>query len=158
MTKHGSLAYYLAAWVCGSFFFIVGRYYRVPAFRDTGPLSFHVEYVTTLVVGAPALLLFAFLLRRLARLLRWSQPWHWTLGGACLTLLLGAPVLLVPPWDDTRLRLLFNFVELFALHRAAFFPGVFGREVFTIVFGGAATSYILFRIHQAFASQTNQAQ
>src|SRR5262249_44956482 len=44
LTRGGSLAYYLAAWVCGSFFFIIGRYGGLGPADDAGPGRFLGSY------------------------------------------------------------------------------------------------------------------
>jgi hypothetical protein len=87
MTKRGSIAYYLAAVVCGCFFLVVAlaglgeRSLRVssPGFRDVFLL-----YFLSIAYGSVSLLLFAFLLRLLARRIRWISSVEWMVGGAIL--------------------------------------------------------------------------
>ena len=85
MTRRGSLAYYLAAWVIGCF--IVSL--LVWAWGTRGASSANVSmllmlYFVALMYGAVDILLFAFLLRRLMRLWGTHRVWAWMLAGAVL--------------------------------------------------------------------------
>jgi hypothetical protein len=92
MTRRGSIAYYLAAVVCGGFFLVValaavGRSsLRIspPGYRDVFLL-----YFLSLAYGSFAFLLHALLLRLLARRLRWVSSWEWMLAGAMIAVALG---------------------------------------------------------------------
>jgi hypothetical protein len=87
MTQRGSIAYYSAAVVCGCFFLVIAlagvgeRSLRVssPGFRDIFLL-----YFLAVAYGSVALLLFAFLLRQLARRIRWVSSVEWMVSGAIL--------------------------------------------------------------------------
>ncbi len=87
MTKRGSLAYYSAAVVCGCFFLVIAlagvgeRSLRVssPGIRDLFLL-----YVLSVAYGSFSLLLFAFLLRQLAKRGRWISVMEWMVCGAIL--------------------------------------------------------------------------
>ena len=89
MTRRGTLAYYLAAWVIGCFVVSVPL-----SLEDSsaGPSSRAALFLTTyffaLIFGAADSLLFAFLLRRLMRWLGTHAVWAWLLAGACLALVL----------------------------------------------------------------------
>jgi hypothetical protein len=91
MTRRGSIAYYLAAVVCGCFFLVLAlaavgeRSLRIssPGLRDVFLL-----YFLSIAYGSVSLLLFAFLLRLLARRIRWISSLEWMFGGAILACLL----------------------------------------------------------------------
>jgi hypothetical protein len=94
MTSRGSLAYYLAAWVCGSFFMALAfwsevhwptRHSSETMFRDVGFLGL---CFFGLILGAVPSLLFGWILRRLSRLLRAENVWVWVAAGAVLAMLL----------------------------------------------------------------------
>ena len=85
MTRRGTLAYYLAAWVIGglvvSFLQWTGE--ALSGEIRTASILF-TTYFFSLAFGAVAILLFAFLLRRLMRLLGTHAVWAWFLSGAIL--------------------------------------------------------------------------
>lgn len=87
MTRRGSIAYYSAVVVCGSFF-LAATYY--PYFLTQGAPTAHwardfiVTYFFTVLVTFSPLVLVAFLLRRLARRFRWNSRWLWILTGTAL--------------------------------------------------------------------------
>jgi hypothetical protein len=82
MTRRGTLAYYLAAWVIGCFIVAVPL-----SLMDSSPGQiswapmFLVTYFYALFFGAVDALLFAFLLRQLMRLFRTHALWAWLLAG-----------------------------------------------------------------------------
>jgi len=45
-----------------------------------------------------------------------------------------------------------QLLDVFALHRAAIFPWIFKREVFTSLFGAFATAFVLSRFEKAFSA------
>jgi hypothetical protein len=82
MTRHGTLAYYLAAWVIGGF--VVA----IPYLFATGPISpsaLLMTYFFALIIGLVGLLLFAFLLRLVMRPLDTHILWIWVLVGAAIS-------------------------------------------------------------------------
>jgi CDP-diglyceride synthetase len=90
MTSRGSLAYYLAAWVCGCFFMAVGFWISLHIFR--GPSS-QVTFQNVsllgfaffgLIFGAVPALLFGWILRRLMKLFHVEAIWVWIVAGAVL--------------------------------------------------------------------------
>jgi hypothetical protein len=81
MTRRGTLAYYLAAWVIGCF---VAALLFFSASGAAGASALLLTYFFALIAGAADLLLFAFLLRRLMRLWGTHQLWKWLLAGAGL--------------------------------------------------------------------------
>jgi hypothetical protein len=89
MTRRGTLAYYLAAWVIVCF--IVTALLSVEDTR-TGIASraadFLALYFLALIVGAGDALIFAFALRRLMHWLDTRSLWAWLLAGASISLAL----------------------------------------------------------------------
>src|SRR5215469_17925078 len=75
MTRRGSLAYYLAAWVCGCFFMALtiwlGNEVHPTVPRSVALLL--VTYFFSLMFGAVTSLLFGFFLRRAASGLHWTR-------------------------------------------------------------------------------------
>jgi hypothetical protein len=85
MTRRGTLAYYLAAWVIGCF--IVSLLAWAWAARNESSANVAmllILYFVALAYGAADVLLFAFLLRRLMRLWGTHGIWIWMLAGAGL--------------------------------------------------------------------------
>jgi hypothetical protein len=83
MTRHGTLAYYLAAWVIGCF--IVSLLVWVIAVASGQPpraATLLEMYFFALVFGAPDALLFAFVLRRIMRWWGTHSLWLWLVAGA----------------------------------------------------------------------------
>jgi hypothetical protein len=89
MTRHGTLAYYLAAWIIGCpvvafFYWLIGA---VEARFASSSALFEICFFA-LMIGAADSLLFAFLLRRLMHWARVGSVAAWTLAGAALALAL----------------------------------------------------------------------
>ena len=157
MTKRGSLAYYLAAVVCGGFFLVIAlagvgeRSLRIssPGFRDIFLL-----YFLTLAYGSVALVLFAFLLRIIARRARWISPIEWMVSGAILACLLvwtmnatwihwlGKHAL---PGPDLLWKIVFlGPVGLVGLSKGPV------SATLAMALMGAGTAWVLARVHTAF--------
>ena len=82
MTRRGSLAYYLAAWVIGCFVVSIGPWVRGMRMANSGISSnLLFIYFIALVVGAVDLLLYAFLLRIVMRWCKTHALWIWFLAG-----------------------------------------------------------------------------
>jgi hypothetical protein len=79
MTRRGTLAYYLAAWVIGSFIIALTFLFAAGPIAASALL---IDYFFTLIAGLIGLLIFAFLLRLAAGLLKTHNLWIWTLLGA----------------------------------------------------------------------------
>jgi len=94
MTRHGSLAYYLAAWVCGCFFATVAFWLdihvlRIQSMQDVfNQVGFLAFYFFGLILGAVPSLLFGWGLRKVMKRFHTSGAWGWALAGAGLALLL----------------------------------------------------------------------
>src|SRR5690242_1231041 len=88
MTRRGTLAYYLAAWVIGCF---VAAFLQWTGEALAGEIHtasiLLTTYFFTLVFGAATILLFAFVLRRGMRMMRTHALWAWLLSGAILSVL-----------------------------------------------------------------------
>jgi hypothetical protein len=88
MTRRGTLAYYLAAWVIGCFVVAFLQWLGEALAGEIHPASILLTtYFFSLIFGAVAILLFAFLLRRSLRLLKSHALWTWLLAGAVLSFL-----------------------------------------------------------------------
>jgi hypothetical protein len=90
MTRRGSLVYYLAGWVCGSFFLAVAVWLHAYAlgtqqkFSSNGPAGLLTVYFFTLAFGWFQSIFAAFFLRRIAIFAKFDAPWQWALTGAAL--------------------------------------------------------------------------
>src|ERR1700740_3791890 len=94
MTRRGSLIYYLTAWICGCFFMSLAIWIRdlwgatVTSSRSREAFGVLFFYFYGLVFGALAVLIAAFLLRRIMTRLKCKTPLHWAIAGAILAPLL----------------------------------------------------------------------
>jgi hypothetical protein len=89
MTRRGTLAYYLAAWVVGCFV-VAFLAWAFGAQRDASPTVsvLLILCFVALMYGAADILLFAFLLRRVMRVAGTHRIWLWMPAGAGLGALL----------------------------------------------------------------------
>jgi hypothetical protein len=159
MTRHGSLAYYLAAWVCGCFFMticLVGTPHR-PHFGSSMIRDILLLYFLALWLGAFTSLLFGFFLRRIALWLGFRTTWQWLVGGGILApILIGAlgSIFLLGGRAANALLAIYLYV-LFA-------PGLVIQQgigsVWRIALAGAATAFVLFRVQRAFALPIDRAR
>jgi len=159
MTRRGSLAYYLAAWVCGCFFMAFVFWLEVhwpskasseAVFRDVGFLGL---CFFGLIFGAVPSLLFGLILRRLLWLLRADNVWIWIAVGAALALLL--------IWilgSVGRLARDPRFLPYSALPIWPFLLvgplAILEGSIWVSVPVGAATASVLYAVHRAFAQST----
>jgi hypothetical protein len=160
MTRRGSLAYYLTAWICGCFFMSLAIWAKdslgatLDAFSIRTAFGLLFFYFYGLVLGALAAFLGAFLLRRVMTALKCKTPSHWALAGAIL-----APGLIA-------------VLGIWGRHNeAAQRPGM--RALGLLTFGpktvievgwwlaipaGAATAYLLGRVQRAFGPPQTRPQ
>jgi len=156
MTRSGSLAYYLAAVVCGSFFFTLAHF-LVGTDRGSDPdwaRAFLFAFFLDTIFGGIGQIIAAFVLRRLAGPLRWTQAWHWAIGGAGVFLL----VLIVLG----MLGAVFDRVAA-GSRIASLGPFVFGQAtmrsgIWQTLSAGALTALVLFSVHRAFTPQGTMQQ
>jgi hypothetical protein len=158
MTRDGSLAYYLAAWICGCFFMALGFWVDVHwprggsaqgEFLDAGFLAI---CFFGLILGAAPSLLFGWLLRRLMKVFSVEQLWVWIIAGAGLALLLiGVLGSFGHLARDPR------FLPYSALPIWPFLlvgpVNVLEAGIWAALPVGAATSGVLFAVHRAFAQR-----
>lgn len=158
MTARGSLAYYLAAWVCGCFFMSVTIWFGNEVHLTESPAAslFLYIYFLSLMFGAISALLFGFFLRRGANLLCWSRTWQWLIGGAIL-----APILvaLLGTAASSQALAASNWrAWIFMPLSGPYF--VSGRHRWMPLLAapaGSATAWVLSRIHRAFAAPSSDA-
>ena len=156
MTRSGSLAYYLIAWICGCFFMSLCVWTRDlfatsagDAFSGHSVFGLIFFYFYGLVFGAAASVAGGFFLRRVMAGLKCKTPSHWAVVGAIL-----APVVVASLglWgrhigieEQNGMRVL-RFITL-------------GPEIavkagwWLAIPAGAATAYLLCRVQRAFAPQ-----
>ncbi len=158
LTRRGSLAYYLAAWVCGTLFFVAASSLTKPALApsiSSPSRAFFLQYFFDLATGWLAIFLLAFALRRLARMLRWSRALPWLLSGGILTVLIGLILAFVPARSLPLAEWLQFLKEVFELggENGLSLRGHPPLAAAAMVLAGMATAYVLFRIEQAFQPQ-----
>jgi hypothetical protein len=150
MTRRGTLAYYLAAWVIGCFVVALLQWLGEALAGDFRTASILLTtYFFSLIFGAIAILLFAFLLRRSMRLLKTHAVWAWFLGGAVLALL---EILALLHTQNALLSFRSGeFGEIFfaAVLNAA--DSLAGRNLWQAPVGGAITAVVLSLVDRAFA-------
>ena len=90
MTSRGSLAYYLAGWVCGCFFMALGFWFELQ-FSLSASLQGTFQNVSFLgfcffglIFGAVPSLMFGWTLRRLMKFFHRGGIWLWIAAGAVL--------------------------------------------------------------------------
>jgi len=155
VTRRGSLIYYLSAWILGCFFMSAavwlasswGGLRTMPAMRQAFGLLFFYFY--GLVLGALPSLLFAFLLRKVAGMLKYKTAWHWAIFGAVLTPLF---IFLLGHWGPY-----FSSVTRNGARVVEWFTS--GPHIVLVsgwwlaIPAGAVTGYFLSRVERAFAPQ-----
>jgi hypothetical protein len=155
MTRRGTLAYYLAAWVIGCFVVAFLQWLGEALAGEIHPASILLTtYFFSLIFGAVAILLFAFLLRRSLRLLKSHALWMWLLAGAVLSLL---EILILIHMRNAILSIrVGEFGEFFfaAVLNAA--GTLSGHNLWQAPVDGAITAVVLCIIDRAFA-RSNQA-
>jgi hypothetical protein len=152
MTRRGSLAYYLAAVVCGSFFLTVTyfAYFLATGAKMTNvSREFFFTYFFGVLLSIIPLTLIAFFLRRLAVRLRWQGLLPWLAGawvvGAVVLAVLSAAGHAVEAWRNGPVGLkhflLWLFIGPWFMTKAPLWlplPGL------------TAMAWVLFRVHSAF--------
>ena len=151
VTRRGTLAYYLAAWVIGCFFVAV-MLWIIAAWsgESAGASMFLRLQFLALIFGAPGALLFALLLRRFMRWWGTHDLWKWALTGAWLAVV--SVLLLVPLYNEFSRYLNFNPGSLgFLLVIILAGPGLLWHAgLWQVPLEGAATAAVLCLIDRAF--------
>ncbi len=156
MTRNGSLAYYLAAWICGCFFMALGFWVDIHWLRGAWSqgefldVGFLAICFFGLILGAVPSLLFAWMLRRLMRVFAIERFRFWIFTGAGLALLL--------IWLLGSVGHLARDPRLLPYSALPIWPfllvgpvSVLEAGIWAAVPVGAATAGVLFAIHRAFA-------
>ncbi len=163
MTRRGSLAYYLAAVVIGCLFLTAAILIVAKSSTlhwNTGR-DFLLVYFLSVSHGWIAALLFAFLLRRSSGALAWNRSWQWLILGGCLAILVLSAWFLIPgTWAGSAyvMRWLLWLLPCGdALTGFAFGSSlkVLLPAVFVV---GAATAFVLYRVHHAFEPSADSAK
>jgi hypothetical protein len=159
MTRRGSLIYYLTAWICGCFFMSLAIWTRdrwgasVSSPRSREAFGVLFFYFYGLVFGALAVLIGAFILRRIMTLLKCKTPLHWAVAGAIL-----APILIggLGAWGvrvGAQQRLDPRLLSFLLLGPAM----VVQAGWWLAIPAGAATGFLLCRVERAFRPQPPEA-
>lgn len=150
MTRRGTLAYYLAAWVIGCFVISFLQW-----LGETLAGTFHTAaillttYFFPLIFGAIAILLFAFLLRRSMRLAGTHALWAWFLAG---TILAFVEVWVLIRAQGALLSIRSGaFSEIFFAVVLKAADSLAGRNLWQAPVGGAITGMVLCLVDRAFA-------
>jgi hypothetical protein len=157
MTRHGTLAYYLAAWVIGCFVvsLLLWAGDALAGDFETGS-TLLTTYFFSLAFGAAAVLLFAFLLRRSMRALGTHSLWAWSVSGAVLAFLeIWALIHAQSALLSIRSG---EFGEIFfgAVLKAA--DALAGRNLWQAPVDGAITAVVLCLVDRAFDRVTEAAE
>jgi hypothetical protein len=159
MTRRGSLIYSLTAWICGCFFMSFAIWIRdlwgstVTSPRSHEAFGVLFFYFYGLVFGALAILIAAFLLRRIMTLLKCKTPLHWAVVAAIL-----APVLVAALGKWGAHTQAGQQVEPGLLSFLLYGPTmVFQAGWWLAIPAGAATGYLLCRVQRAFAAPQTDA-
>jgi hypothetical protein len=154
LTRRGSLAYYLAAWVCGVFFISLVRVLAQPGHGDF-PLVLLMAFFIPAAVAWPALLIFGFLLRRAARIFSVGAAIKWMVIGGALAILFGAAFLPLQKMPAISFRSWINIAaRLFTLNGLSESSDGYGWTINTVAtaLAGMATGFVLFRVEKAFSA------
>jgi hypothetical protein len=156
MTRSGSLAYYLTAWICGCFFMSLAVWTKDlfgtaadNAFSAHSVFELIFFYFYGLVFGAIAALGGAFLLRRVMAALKCITPSHWAVAGAILA---PAVVAIVGLWGRSIGIEERSGMRVFRI--ITFGPTIVMETGWWLAIpAGVATAYLLCRVQRAFAPQ-----
>jgi len=156
MTRSGSLAYYLTAWICGCFFMSLSVWTKDlfgvaanNAFSTRSVFGLIFFYFYGLVFGAIAALTGAFLLRRVMAALKCMTASHWAVAGAILA---PAVIAILGLWgrhvgidEQSGMRV---------VRIITFGPKIVVEAGWWLAIpAGATTAYLLCRVQRAFAGQ-----
>ena len=158
MTRRGSLAYYLASWVCGCFFMAVCLFGlpRPSQFPQPVILGLIYLYFLALFFGAFTSLLFGFLLRRIAAGLDFERVWQWILGGAILAPILVSALGSIMLIHGRATEFLLP-IQLYFLYAPQLILSGGAKVLWRVIPAGAATAWVLYRIDRAFGPKADEA-
>jgi len=156
MTRRGSLAYYPAAVVCGSFF-LAASYFPFLALARHVPVNrwargFLAMYFLTVLMGLVSLLLGAFLLRWIASHRRLTTATEWMAAGVSVfAVVVGTQGVLALALQHHVIRPHFLSVGYTYLLIGPWF--VLNMPLWLPLPAAIATAYVLFLVDRAFASK-----
>ncbi len=158
MTKRGSIVYYLTAWVWGCISLATLVWCVVPdrerlswrMGQDSAVASFLVTCLSALLLGAPAALLFAWLLRRAVLWARWDGALRWVLAGSVLAPLVIAALGTASHYFFQIGADTYGILALTVTVLLAGPGGIYPPGILVAVPAGALTAYVLFLVHRAF--------
>jgi hypothetical protein len=157
MTRRGTLAYYLAAWVIGCFVVAFLQWVGEAAAGEIHPASILLTtYFFALIFGAVALLVFAVLLRTSMRLAGTHTLWIWFLSGAILSVLeIFALIHAQNALLSIRSGELGQFFFAAVLNAA---DTLSGRNLWQAPIDGSVTALVLCLVDRAFAGANEAAE
>ena len=159
MTRRGSLAYYGAAVVVGSLFLTLTYYPHfifLGASPEHWPRDLLFVYFFVLMLGCVPHLLLALILRRAAHRFGWISARPWMLAGmvlllSILGLLAGLGNLLASHRGGEWWRMVLMFLLVGPMYAAK-------SPLWLPLPAGAATGFVLHRIHRAFEPPVSDAK
>jgi hypothetical protein len=162
MTRDGSLAYYLAAWACGCFFMSVslwlaltlhsGHYRSIS--QPVALQNFWLFCFFGWVLGAGTSVLGAFILRRVAHLLKLRSAITWVSLGSVLIVALVFALGELSKWVTPSSPILAAIIGYSFLQAPA---TILETGWWLSIPPGAVTALILFRVDRAFSPQVQGA-
>ena len=155
MTRSGSLAYYLAAWICGCFFLALGVWAHAAAEGHALPAgpggagNLLTVYFFSLIFGFFDAIVGGFLLRRVAIAARFQRAWQWAAAGAVLAPL---EVFALAHWGDAMKWKTGDMPSVGMFFTLA--PMIVEREATWLAApAGALAALVLYSIHKAFGAK-----
>ncbi|MGB6545733.1 MAG: hypothetical protein WBE97_08925 [Candidatus Acidiferrales bacterium] len=152
MTRSGSLAYYLAAWICGCFFLALAVWAHAAAaghatlHGSSGASNLLTVYFFSLIFGCVDSIIGGFVLRRVAIVAHFRNVWQWAAAGAVLAPL---EVFALARWGDAMKWKPGDIPPVGMFFVLA--PMIVEREaVWLAVPAGALAAMVLYSIHKAF--------
>jgi hypothetical protein len=152
MTRSGSLAYYLAAWICGCFSLALAVWAHAAAtghsllHGSSGASNLLTVYFFGLIFGFLDSIAGAFVLRRVAIAAHFARAWQWAAAGAALAAL---EIYLLARWGNAMLWQPGNIPTVWSFFVLA--PMIVQREATWLAApAGALAALVLFSIHKAF--------
>jgi len=159
MTRSGSLAYYLAAWICGCFFLALAVWAHAAVTGhslmrgSSGASNLLTVYFFSLIFGFLDSILGGFVLRRVAIAAHFRHAWQWALAGALLAPL---EIFALARWGDAMLWQPGNMPSVWSFFVLA--PMIVEREATWLAApAGALAALVLYSIHKAFGPKAAEA-